>query len=131
MYYYDQWGQKRRWSDVEAVKAIEELKKKSGSNPWPVIEKCIEVWEKSNPNDWKSFLYEVEEVRRTRRDKFAASDSKKDPTHNGILRYTLDITEKVMYMIRAIYSAQELPMNREFLREFAKRFPRMRVAKQI
>ena len=130
-YFLDQFGRKRKWSDVSAVMEIARLKEKSGSNPWPVIEKCIDIWKETNPTEWKSFLYEIEETKGTRRNKFAASDERKDRVHNGILRYTLDIPEKVLYMIRAIYSATELPMNRSFFLEFAKRFPRMRVAEKI
>lgn len=128
--FYDQFGRPRKLSDLNAVVEIEKLKQKSGSNPWPVIEKIIDVWQKTRPREWKAFLYEIDDVRKTRRGKFASSDPRKDE-HGGILRYTLDIPQKVMYMIRAVYTNDELPMDKKFFREFAVRFPKMRVAEKI
>lgn len=111
-------------SDVQAVEAIIVLKKKSGSNPWPVVEKCIEIWEKKRPLEWKSFLVEIDLVKKTRRNKHASSESK-----GG--RYLLDIPTNLMYMIRKAYSAEELPMNREFMREFARRYSRFAIPQNL
>src|SRR3990167_3184514 len=110
MYIYDSFGIKRKLSDLTAVDRLFKLKETSCSNPWPVISECIKIWEQTNPKEWQSFLFELQDIKKSRRDKFASSDPKKDKRHGGILRYTLDIPEKVMYMIRCIYSPQELPM---------------------
>ena len=131
MYIYDQFGVPRKLSELNAVESLFELKAKSGSNPWPVIEKCINIWASLHPRQWTSFLYEVQDTKSNRRNKFAASDPKKDEKHGGIIRYTLDLPEKVVFMIRCIYSSEELPMNREFFLEWAKRFPKMKVAEKI
>ena len=129
---YDSFGIKRKLSDLNAVERLFTLKEKNGSNPWPVIEECVSIWERTNPNEWKSFLFEIEETRKSRRDKFASSDPRKDKKHGGILRYTLDIPEKVMFMIRCIYSPQELDMGTsEFVIAWAKKFPKMKVAEKI
>ncbi len=124
MYIYDQFGDRIDLKDVGYVEQLIHLKNTSGSNPWPVIEKCIEVWSLKNPTEYKSFIIEVDRTRDTRRDKFGASKTKST-------RYLLDIPEKVMYMIRTIYSVEELPMNKDFLREFAKKFPKFSVAEKI
>lgn len=131
MYIFDKFGIKRNVSDINAVERLFRLKASSGSNPWPVIEECVKIWQSTNPSQYKSFLFDLGVMKQTRRDKFASSDPKKDKVHGGILRYTLDIPEKVMYMIRCIYSTDELPMDREFFRAWAKRFPKMKVAEKI
>ena len=130
MQIYNQFGIKRKLSDLNAVETLFQLKRDNGSNPWPVIEKCIEIWVKTNPRQWKSFLYELQGVRENRRNKFAASDPRKDK-QGGIIRYTLDIPEKVMFMIRCVYDSSELDMNREFMLEWARRFPKMKIASKI
>lgn len=130
-YIYDQFGIRRRVSDLNAVERLFALKGKSSSNPWPVIEECVKIWEATNPTEYKSFLFELEDIKQTRRDKFASSDPKKDTKYGGQFRYTLDIPEKVMYMLRCVYDTDELPMNREFFMAWSKRFPKMKVAEKI
>ena len=126
---YDLLGRKRNIEHLRAVQRLEELKATSGSNPWPVIEECFKVWESTNPGHWEAHLVGVYDLRATRKDsKFASTI---DPNTGGILRYTLDIPEKVMYMIRMLYSVEELPMDRKFFLEFGRRFPNLKVASHL
>lgn len=125
---FDQFGRQRDLSHLSAVEKLENLKKTSGSNPWPVIEKCLEIWKSTNPRGWKAYLVEVQDVRETRKDSEFGSTVDKET--GGTLRYTLDIPEKVMYMIRMMYTADELPMTRQFFQEWARRFPFMKVAQK-
>lgn len=127
-YIYNELGQKRKIEHLRAVQRLEQLKKESGSNPWPVIEECFKVWEDTNPTAWKAFLVNVTDTRNTRANKYASVYDKKN---GGYLRYTLDIPEKVMYMIRCIYNEQELVMDKKFFHEFARRFPKYKVAEKI
>ena len=131
MFLFDQFGVKRNVKHLNAVERLFALKEKSGSNPWPVVEECFKIWESTNPTEWRAFLYELEDTKKTRRDKFASSDPRKDKRFGGILRYTLDVPEKVINMIRCVYSHEELPMDRQFFQEFAKRFPKTKVAEKI
>lgn len=128
-YLYDQFGRKIYTKDIAAVERLIALKKKGGSSPWPVIEQCIKIWEDKRPKEWKSFLFEVDRVRGSRANKFAVS--KKDKVHGGYLRYILDIPDLVIFLIRRVYSVTELPMTKDFLYEFARRFPHMRVAEKL
>ena len=87
------------------------------------------MWESTNPGHWEAHLVGVYDLRATRKDsKFASTI---DPNTGGILRYTLDIPEKVMYMIRMLYSVEELPMDRKFFLEFGRRFPNLKVASHL
>ena len=128
-YIYDQFGRKINLDDVRAVEHLEKLKKRSGNNPWPVIEECFKIWEAKKPREYKSHLTYINDVRETRKDRKFAST--KDKTTGGILRYTVDIPLTVMYMIRLLYSNAELPMNREFFLEFARKFPNYKIAEKI
>lgn len=116
---YDQFGISRDTKHYEAVNRLIALKKKSGTDPFPVIEECFKIWKASAPGTWQSYLVRLENIKHTRADEHA---SVYDKEHGGYLRYTLDIPEKVMMMIRMIYTADELPMDKKFFREFAKRF---------
>ena len=129
MYLFDSVGRKHKIENIRWVEYVTGLKQKNGSNPWPVIEECFNFWAQQSPTRYQSFIISIDNTRDTRKDaKFASS---KDPVTGGILRYTLDIPEEVMYMIRCIYTSEELPMNREFFNEFAKRFPRFMIANKI
>lgn len=126
---YDHLGIPRKLTHLRAVQHLEALKAKHGTNPWPVIEACFAVWEETNPTQWRSHLVYLDEVRRTRKDRKFAST--KDKQHGGYLRYTLDIPEKVVKMIRTLYTPDELPMNRRFFASFAKKFPKCKVAEKL
>ena len=125
---FDQFGIRRKLSDLNAVERLFKLKEKSGSNPWPVISECINIWQSTNPREYKSFLFDLGTMKQTRKNKYASST---DKVTGGILRYTLDIPEKVMFMIRCIYSPQELDMNHEFFVAWAKKYPQMKVAEKL
>lgn len=129
MYLFDTNGRKHKVTNLNWVDHVVKLKQKNGSNPWPVIEACFSFWAQQSPTRYRSFLFSIDNTRETRKDqKFGSST---DKITGGILRYTLDIPEEVMLMIRCIYNVDELPMNREFFNEFAKRFPRFKVAQKV
>lgn len=121
---YDQFGVARDIKYLNAANKLFTLKKKSGSNPWPVVEECLKIWTETHPTQYNSFLVDLTDIKETRKNKFASSDQE-------AFRYTLDIPETVMYMIRMVYSAEELPMDKSFLRAWGKKFPKMKIAERI
>ena len=128
-FFYDQFGRQRKWEHVRAVDHLYKLKQKSGSDPWPVVEAVIKVWEDTHPIEWEAYIVELRDIKRTRKDpKFASTYDKKN---GGYLRYTLDIPDKVIKMIRTIYSVDELPMNKDFFVAFARKFPRFQIAQKL
>lgn len=128
-YIYDSFGIKRKISHINAVARLEKLKETSGTNPWPVIEECLKVWESKAPKTYESYLIHLDNVKKTRKDsKFASTYDKQT---GGYLRYTLDIPQDVMYMIRCLYTADELPMNKRFFESWAKKFPKMMIAEKL
>ena len=122
--YFDQYGIQRDTRDMLFIEHIENLKRKSGSNPWPVIDAIIELWKGQPRNQWKSYLHRLDDVRDTRADK------KFGQSRSGMFRYTLDIPQKIMFLIRKIYSDEELPMTKEFFRAFARKYPYFTIAEK-
>ena len=119
---YDQFGRKIDIKALRIATHLEEMKAKHHGNPWPVIEECLNVWKDQHPTTWKSYLHRLDDIRDTRRDK------KFGTSRTGMFRYTLDIPQNVMYMIRALYSDEELPMDKQFFKSFAQRFSKFTIA---
>lgn len=126
---FDQYGILRNIDHIRAADRLIDLKKKSGSNPWPVIEECIKVFEKQKPHHYKSHVIYLKNIRETRKDKKFASTT--DKVTGGILRYTIDIPETVMFLIRKLYTPDELPMNKDFFHAFGRKFPNYMVAEKL
>ncbi len=116
----------RLWegNDVLVVDKLLALKHKHQTNYWPVIEACVDIWAAKKPQQYKSFLFELQDMKQTRRNKFASSKSE-------MFRYTLDVPEMVIYMLRKLYTVDEMPMDKKFFRSWAKKFPKMQVAEKI
>lgn len=126
---YDKFGIPRKIEHLQFIADLEKLKKDSGSNPWPVIEKIMVFWRTQKPVQWKSYLIDLGKIRETRKEKRFASTVDKET--GGTLRYTLDLPQPVMFMIRMMYTPEELPMQRDFSLEFARRYPIHKVAEKL
>jgi hypothetical protein len=124
MIIYNQHGEPRQVSDIEAATRLIQLKEKHGSDVWPVVEECLRIWIAKKPQEYKSFLLDLKDMRETRSNKYASSKTE-------MFRYTLDIPETVVYMLRKLYTTSELPMDKKFFRTWARKFPKMRVAEKI
>ena len=131
MQIYDQFGIPRQIGDLSAVRKLSELKKSSGMNPWPVIEMCLKIWSERHPKKWESYLYYIKDIKDTRKETRVGNKRftgvTKDKHHDGYISYTVDIPQPVMFMIRCIYSPQELPMNDEFFKYFIRKFPKFAI----
>lgn len=118
-----------RYAPASVVQAADKLISLSKtSDKWTVIEEVIKVWESTNPTDYESYLVNLDDVKETRKTSWVGHKeftgvSRKD---GAILRYTVDIPMKVIYMIRKIYP--ELEMDREFFDKFARKFPKFKIS---
>jgi len=127
---FDHMGVPHKISDMARADKLMKLKHKYQGDIWPVVSAVIDTWKETHPKQWKSYLFELEGIIDTRGDpRFGQS---KDKSQH--LRYTVDMPEPVYYMIRALYSEDELPLNgqagREFFQAFAKHFPVFAVAQK-
>lgn len=109
-------GKLRKASDVDAVEYI--LGLRQTKDLWIVIQELIRIWFSRNPSDFQGFKVHIKDIRETRLDpKFGQTANKKQER-----RLTVIFPLALQSLIRSLYSAQELPFDQEFFREFAKRF---------
>lgn len=112
---------------ASAADRLLDLKKKHSSDPWPVIEECINIWKDSKPKQWQSYVLYLDEVREGLSDKKHGKGNDK----NSSIRYTLDIPQTVYSMIRCVYNADELPMDKSFFSKFGRKFKQFQIAEKI
>ena len=96
-----------------------ELRRYKG--PWAVIDEIVKYWESHPQKTWRAHLIELRE---TRKNKFGSNKG-----HD--LRYIVDVPEKIIYMIRAMYKSEELEMDKQFFRQFGKRYKQFLVPQKI
>ena len=99
------------------------LKQENQTDVWAVVEAVIKLWREKEPSAWKSFIVSTEATRETRANKFGAN--KKEG-----LRYTVDMPEWVMAVLRQLYTPDELPMDKEFFKAFWRKYPIFRVSER-
>jgi hypothetical protein len=129
-----------KWAPASAFQAADEIiKLKKNKGPWEVIEKIVEMWEKTNPRDWQAFIFQLEDEKA--RGKVTNVGSKKftnvskdkgsgdEKGTGGTLRHQLDIPLKVVYMIRKVYP--NLVMDKKFYNKWARKFPKMVVSEKV
>lgn len=97
---------------------------RNSKTQWEVIDEVIKVWHATNPKEWKSHLIDMQDLKETRKNKFASTKDKS-------LRFLLDIPEKVIFMIRKLYTVEECPMDEKWMLKFARRYPKFVVADRI
>lgn len=113
---------------AHAVQAADKLiKLKTENKPWEAIELIVNIWAKTKPKEYKSYLIDLSDTKETMKDKKFGTTR----TRGSNLRRYLDIPDTVMFMIRKLYTADELPMNKEFFQAWARKFPKMKVVEKI
>jgi len=118
-------GRIRNAKDVAYVEAILKAKKRS---PWDAIQLILDAWASKNPSEFRGFVKHIEDTRNDLRDKkFGTTKDGTDMER----RLTMVMPEHVHYMIRALFTPQELQMDSEFFREFLSRFPMFRIPEKI
>jgi hypothetical protein len=118
-------GKIRDVGDVELAEKVTEMRKKE--DPWKVIDQLMRVWAKNVPDEVEAIRINVDEYREVQQDKeFAQTKNGKDFER----RFQLAFPRQLMLMIRSQYKAEELPMDREFFKEFATRYPFFKVAEK-
>jgi hypothetical protein len=116
---------------VQAANRLLELRK--NGDIWAVIDEIVRIWEREAPSEYESFLITLEEIKQTRKVTNVGSKqfSGVSRTNKGMLRYRLDIPVRVVKMIRALYSPQELVMDTKFYEKLERRFPKFRISEKV
>ena len=121
----DEGGKTRSKEDIDFAEDI--IKLKNQKDQWEVIDKLIEKWIKTSSSEVEALKIQLEDQRELLDDKeFGQTKGGKDLER----RFTLVFPLKLMLMLRAVYSAEELEFDSKFYREFVKRYPNFRVAEK-
>lgn len=107
------------------------LKAKKKKHPWDVVALIIDTWKKQNPKRWKSYVMDLGKLRESQKETFVGNKRfkgvSKDKETGGYLALRVDFPVWIMMAIRKVYNNNELSMDKEFFREFWKRFPEFRI----
>ncbi len=115
-------GNTRNAKQLHFVDRLFELR--LAGNRWDVIDEIVKYWAESNPSKYDSFVIDIKNKRDSRATKYGSNKAK-------TLRSTLDIPTQVVLMIRKVYPADELPMDKKFFDTMWKRYPIFRVAESL
>ena len=111
-----------------AVGAAEKLLRLKAQNKiWESIEEIVKIWADSRPKEYRSFVFDVTAIKETMKDKEYGTTG----VRGSNLRRYLDIPDTVMFMIRKLYTPEELPMDKNFFILWSKKFPKMMVVNKI
>lgn len=118
-------GKIRNVANIELAEKIVDMRKKV--DPWVLIDKLVDVWTKNAPDEVEAMQINLDQYRETLIDKeYGTTLHGKDQER----RFQLAFPKSLMLMIRTQYKAEELPMDKKFFAEFAKRYPFFRVAQK-
>ena len=124
-------GKIRPAGAVSAADSLIALKKKHGSNFWPVVEKMVDIWGHGKPTR-EAHIIRMKDLRESRKNTKVFNKRfrgvSKDKVTGGYLTYLLDIPSKIINGLRALYTPQELVFDKKFYHAFARRFPFFLVA---
>lgn len=119
-------GKKRLKSDVEFADHI--MKLKNQKDHWAVVEALIGRWIKDQPDESNALKIQLDDQRELLEDKiFGTTLGGKDFDR----RYFCVFPLRLQQLLRAVYANEELTFDQDFYHEFAKRFPKFRVAEKI
>lgn len=93
-----------------------------------IIPSVVKLWKHSKPAEYKSYIVEMDDIRETRKNEYASSLDKETGIEQ---RYIVDIPQFIISVLRLLYTVEEMPMNKEFFRDFARKFPEFKVAQKI
>jgi hypothetical protein len=118
-------GKIRKVADVEIAEKI--IKDRKFKDYWDVIDSLVRLWAKTAPEDEEAMKINIEQYRESLHDKeFGQTLMGADQER----RFTMAFPRSLMLMIRTQYKADELPMDKEFFKEFGKRYPAFKIAER-
>lgn len=119
-------GKLRKSEDVELVDKIIELRKKA--DHWAVLDELIKAWVKKSPEEVEAVKVDVGDQREMLIDKeFGTTAGGKDFGRRLIVLFPTNLQA----WIRKVYNTTELPFDKKFYQEFAKRYPGFKVADKV
>ena len=124
-----------KWAPQKLVDMGDRLVRLRNSQPvWTVIQELMKMWQETNPKTYQSFLVELQDTKDTGKVTNIGGKSfsnVSEDANGSMLRHRLDIPVKVVYMLRRLYSVEELPMDAAFYDKWAKTFPKTVVSEVV
>ena len=119
-------GKIRKAESIQAAEKIIEMRQKRGI--WDVIDELIKIWAKIAPDEEQAVKMNIADYRENLNDrKFGQTVGGKHMDR----RFTLAFPRSLMLMIRSQYKADELPMDKKFFFEFARRYPAFQIPEKL
>lgn len=122
-----------KYTSGQTAEAADRILKLKKTKPmWEVIGEIIKFWASANPSEYQSFLIEIEETKRSRKETTVGSKSFSGVSKKGgsYINYMLDIPVRVYNIIRIVYTADELKMDKKFFRQFMRKFPAFKISQK-
>lgn len=127
--YDSETGRFARSDLLQLTNALMIAKKKN--NPWDTIDLCVRAFKDKYPGRYKSYVIRLEAIRASQKKTWVGNKEfrgiSKDRENDAYLAHTIDFPAWIMGLIRKVYDSKELIMDKEFFREFGKRYPEFRV----
>ena len=116
----------RNSEDIQLAEKIIELRK--NKDPWIVINYLVEMWTRKYPEEVKEISEAIRNYRRSLNDpKFGQTKSGSDFERRLITSFP----QRLMLLIRSVYSSQELQFSSDFYRDFATRYKFFRIPDKL
>ena len=129
-------GETGRFATSDLLQLVNALMKaKKQNDPWDIIDLCVKTFKDKHPQRYQSYVIRVKAVREVQKKTWVGNKEfrgvSKDKEHDAYLSHTVDFPAWIMGLIRKVYNPQELIMDKEFFREFGKRYPEFKVMSTI
>ena len=122
---------------AEEKSLVEQLLKIKESKPmWDVIAFIVNVWRKSKPDEWDSYIVHLDAVKSDQKKKYVGRKRFRGVSRSDSIErsHVLDVPHWIFMMIKILYREEEFwadeKKKKAFYRKFADKFPIFRIREQ-
>lgn len=113
--------------DSDDITLADEIIKARKKGPWHVIDLLVNSWVKRSPEEVQAVKVDISDRRELLVDKEYGTTLGGNDMER---RFTLIFPTGLQAMIRTQYKAEDLPFDRKFYTEFAKKYPGFKIAEK-
>lgn len=110
-------------------------KAKEKKNPWEVIDLILKAFKETKPRRYQSYVIHLKNLKESEKRTNVGNSTfrgvSKDKENDAYLAHTVDFPVWLMMAIRKVYGPQELQMDKEFFREFGKRYREFQIMEKV
>jgi len=115
----------RNVKHLEFVDKLMEARRKK--KPWDVIDMIVKEWAQLAPKQFEAFKVHLDNTRKDLKNKKFAST----PDLNAERRMVMIFPQQLHDMIRSVYKADELLIDKEFYQDFCKLYPFFQIPEKL